>query len=133
MDDEWALEECLDQLVQLEEDFFVTVFHQHIEKDRQKAWNDRHIKNKHFHQGHMVLLYDSKFTKHLSKLQMHWLGPYVIKFITEGGAVQLQQLNGVMLSKLVNGSQINPYRDVPVQYDAWGIAHIKKEKEKLRW
>ena len=33
MDDEGALEECLAQLVQLEEDRFVAVFHQCIEKD----------------------------------------------------------------------------------------------------
>ena len=54
----------------------------------------------------MVLLYDSKFTKHLGKLQMHWLGPYVILFIIDGGAMQLQQLDGMFLTKLVNGSRI---------------------------
>ena len=48
MDDEGALEECLTQLVQLEEDHFVTGFHHRVEKDRQKAWHGRHIKNKHF-------------------------------------------------------------------------------------
>ena len=46
MDDEAMLEEWLVQLVQLDEDNFVMVFHQHIEKDRQKAWHDRHIKHK---------------------------------------------------------------------------------------
>jgi len=35
----------------------------------------------------MVLLYDGKFTKHLGKFQMHWLGPYVINFIIDVGAV----------------------------------------------
>ena len=46
---------------------------------------------------------------------MHWLVPYVIHFIIERGAVQLQQLDGVFLSKLVNGSQLNPYQDTKVQ------------------
>ena len=54
----------------------------------------------------MALLYDSKFTKNLGKLQMHWLGPYVIHFIIDGGAMQLQQLDGMFLTKLVNGSRI---------------------------
>ena len=90
MADEAVLEECLAHMVQLEEDRFLAVFHQRIEKDQQKAWHDRHIKNKHFQQGDLVLLYDNKFTKNPGKLQMHWLGPYVISFITEGGALQLQ-------------------------------------------
>ena len=56
-----------------------------------------------------MLLYDNKFMKHLGKLQMHWLGPYVIHFITDGGAIQLQQLDGRLLRKLVNGSRLKTY------------------------
>ena len=55
-----------------------------------------------------MLLYDSKFIKHPGKLQMHWLGPYLVLSITSGGVVQLQQLDGAMLSKLINGSRLNP-------------------------
>ena len=57
----------------------------------------------------MVLLYDSKFLKNQGKLQMDWLGPYVIHFITNEGAVQLQQLDGRLLPKLVNGRLLKPY------------------------
>ena len=46
MDDEATLEEQAVQLIQLEEDCFIAGFHQRVEKDRQKAWHDRHIKNK---------------------------------------------------------------------------------------
>ena len=46
MDDVESLEECIAQLIHLEEDRFVTCFHQHVEKDQQKVWHDRHIKNK---------------------------------------------------------------------------------------
>ena len=60
----------------------------------------------------MVLLYDCKFTKQLGKLQMHWLGPYAIHFINDGGVVQLQQLDGVFLQKIVRKIQLNPYRDI---------------------
>ena len=52
----------------------------------------------------MVLLYDSKFSKHPGQLQMHWLGSYVINFITDESAVQLQQLNDAMFPKLMNGN-----------------------------
>ena len=56
--------------------------------------------------------------KHLGKLQMYWLGPYVINSITMGGVIQLQPLDGVMLPKLVNGSRLKPYRMGPMLRDA---------------
>ena len=46
MDDDAALEDHTTQLMQLEEDHFIVGFHQHVEKDRQKAWHDHHIRNK---------------------------------------------------------------------------------------
>ena len=113
MNDVEALEECIIQLIHLEEDRFVAGFHQHVEKDQQKAWHDRHIKNRQFTQGDLVLLYDSKFMKHPGKLQMHWLGPYIVHSITSGGVFQLQKLDGAVLPKLVNGSHLQPYRTGP--------------------
>ena len=61
----------------------------------------------------MVLLYDSKFDKFPWKFRMHWLGPYVIKDITDGGAVQLVKLNGDPFPGKVNGSRLKPYTDDP--------------------
>jgi hypothetical protein len=87
-------------LVQLEEDLFVTGFHQQVQKEKEKAWHDRHIKPIFFQVGELVLLYDSKFMQHPRKFQMHWLGPYVIKHVTEAGAVQLETLNGEVLRGL---------------------------------
>ena len=45
---------------------------------------------------------------------MNWLGPYVINLITDEGVVQLQQLDGAMFPKLVNGSQFKPYWEGPM-------------------
>jgi hypothetical protein len=42
-----------------------------------------------FKVGDMVLLYDSKYLQHTGKFMMHWLGPYEIKSVTYGGAMQL--------------------------------------------
>jgi hypothetical protein len=81
-------------LLQLEEDQFVAGFHQHVQKAREKAWHDRHIKHKKFQVGHLVLLYKTKFMHHPMKFQMHWLGPYVIKHVTKACVVQLERLNG---------------------------------------
>jgi hypothetical protein len=58
-----------------------------------------------------VFLYDIKFMQHPWKFRMHWLAPYVIKYVMEIGAVQLEMLNGEVLGGLVNGSQMKIYRD----------------------
>ena len=43
-----VIEEILLQLMQLEEEHFFAGYHQNVEKERQKVWHDRHIKNKQF-------------------------------------------------------------------------------------
>ena len=40
---------------------------------------------------------------------MHWLGPYVIKEVTDGGVVQLAKLNGDSFPERVNGSCLKLY------------------------
>ena len=89
MNDVDAVKQTLSQLVQMEEERFVARFHQTVEKQRQKAWHDHHIRVKPFKVGGLVLLYGNKFFKHLGKLKTHWLGPYVIAHITEEGAIKL--------------------------------------------
>jgi hypothetical protein len=46
-----------------------------------EAWHDRHIEQKKFQMGELVLLYDNKFLQHPRKFHMHWLGPYVIRYM----------------------------------------------------
>jgi hypothetical protein len=78
LSDSSTIEEILSQLVQLEEYQFLADFHQQVQKEREKEWHDRHIKQKMFQVGDLVLLYDNKFMQHPGKFQMHWLRPYVI-------------------------------------------------------
>lgn len=61
----------------------------------------------------LVLLHDSKFDKFTGKLIMHCLGPYVIKEITDGGAIQLVKLNEEPFPGNVNGSHLKPYTGGP--------------------
>ena len=106
MANEGTLNERLMHLVGLEEDHFIAGFHQQVQKAREKAWHDRHIKHKTFKVGDLVLLYDSKFVKFPGKFQMHWLGTYQVKYVTNVGVVQLLKLNGEEFSTLVNGSRL---------------------------
>ena len=61
----------------------------------------------------LVFLYDSKFTKFPRKFEMHWLGPYAVKEITDCGTIQLVKLNGEIFSRRVNGSRLNLYTGDP--------------------
>jgi len=62
-----------------------------------------------FKKNDLVLLYDNKFKKFLGKLRMHWLGPYVVKGVTDGGVVQLDKLNGEPFPGRINGSHLKLY------------------------
>jgi hypothetical protein len=78
MDDTDIVQDRLSQLVELEEDRFIAGFHQQVQKEREKAYHDRHIKK----QADLVLLYDSKFMKHLGNFMTHWLGPFEFSYVT---------------------------------------------------
>jgi len=78
-----VVEERLSQLLVLKEDRFIAGFHQQIQRAREKAWHDRHIKQKKFQVGDLKLLYDSKFMQHPHKFGMHWLGLYMIQPVIE--------------------------------------------------
>ena len=87
MADTDTVHERLAQLLSLEEDRFIAGFHQKVQKAQEKAWHDIHIKSKTFQIGDLVLLSDSKFIKFPGKLKTHWLGPYQIQQVTDGGVV----------------------------------------------
>ena len=86
-------------------------FHKQVQKVRDKAWHDCHIKRKMFKEGDLVLLYDSKALQHPRKLRMHWLGPYKVKDVIDGGYVQLKDIAGTYLRGMINGSRLKLYKD----------------------
>jgi hypothetical protein len=55
----------------MEEYRILSGFNQQVQKARDKAWDDRHIKKKNFKEGDLVLMYDNKSFQHLGKLNMH--------------------------------------------------------------
>ena len=64
---------------------FISRYRRKERRPTMKAYHDRHIKKKDFKQGDMVLVYDSKFMRHPGKFRTHWLGPYEISYVIEGG------------------------------------------------
>jgi hypothetical protein len=88
----------------MEEDQILGGFHQQVHKARDKSWRDRCIKKKTFKEGDLVLNYDNKSLHHPGKIIMHFLGPYIVKSVTDGGAVKLRDLSGAELRGMINGS-----------------------------
>jgi len=78
MTDDESIAQRIADLQELEEAIFLAYFHQTVEKARHKSWHDSHIKATIFAQGDKVLIYDRHYKKHLGKLHMHWLGPFIV-------------------------------------------------------
>jgi hypothetical protein len=43
---------------------------------------------------------------------MHWLGPYELKTVTDGGAIQLKELARIELKGMINESLLKLYKDI---------------------
>jgi len=75
------------------------------------VWHDHHIKHHTVKNGDLVLMYDNKYTKCLGKFQMHCLGSYVIKDISDGGTVHLENMIGEVFTSRINRRRLKVYKD----------------------
>lgn len=60
------------------------------------------------------MLYDHKFAQFSGLFMMHWLVPYVIRDISDGGTVQLVKMNGELIVGQINGSRLKLYMEDPI-------------------
>jgi hypothetical protein len=74
-----------------------------------KSYYDSKLRPKHFKEGDLVLLYDSRFFKFPGKLQIHWLGPYEVMDVNPNGSLQLKDFEGKMLPTRINGYRLKPF------------------------
>ena len=95
----------------LEEHRLISLQHQEIQKQQQKAWHDRNIKNKNLSVGDLALLYNSQVKGKPKKLHTEWMGPYVVEEIHANRSIQLRTLQGIVFRKLANGAQLKQYRN----------------------
>ncbi|XP_042045282.1 uncharacterized protein LOC121791382 [Salvia splendens] len=59
-------------------------------KERAKKIHDAAIKPRHFHEGQLVLLYNSRLKLFPGKLKSRWWGPYVVHKVYPYGAVEIR-------------------------------------------
>jgi hypothetical protein len=69
MTERGTIHDRLSQLMEMEEDEILEGFHQEVQKARDKSSHDKHIKNKIFKEGELVLLYDKKHFQHPVSLE----------------------------------------------------------------
>ena len=78
-----------------------------IYKDKTKKWHDKKIMRREFKAGEQVLLYNSRFTLFLGKLNSRWSGPYTVVTSTPFGEVTLKTDSGSEFK--VNGQRLKHY------------------------
>jgi len=101
-----------------------------IYKERTKRWHDKRIKQKEFHFGNKVLLFNSrvKFFGH-GKLRSKWEGPYLVIDVVR--AVTLQDNDGNVFK--VNGHRLKLfYEHEPLEKEVDMIICSKPHQLKSR-
>ena len=111
VDVEQGRKDRLFQLNKLDEHRLMAIQHQEIQKQQQKAWHDRNIKNKILSVSDLALLYNSRIKEKPKKLHTEWMGPYVVEEIYPKGSFRLRTLQGIVFRNLINGARLKLYRN----------------------
>ena len=95
------------QLNKLEELKMNTYENAKIYKDRTQLWHDKHILRKEFHEGDLVLLYNSRLKLFPGKLKSRWSGPFKVVKVHSYGVIDIANDKGKSVK--VNGNRLKPY------------------------
>ena len=76
-------------------------------KDRTKLWHKKHLVKGDFHEGEVVLLYNSRLRLFLGKLKSRWSGPFKVVKVYPYGAIEISNEKGETFK--VNGHRLKPY------------------------
>nr|GEV87754.1 hypothetical protein [Tanacetum cinerariifolium] len=95
----------LNELMELRDGAYVNT---RIYKERSKKWHDTRLRgDKDFKVGDNVLLFNSRFKMHLTKLKSKWYGLNVVKTVCSYGTIEITDKNGTSFK--VNGQRLKKY------------------------
>jgi len=95
------------QLNELEEIRSHTYENSRIYKERMKHWHDRHINQREFQEGDLVLLFNLRLKLFSGKLRSRWSGPFKVMKLYPCGAIDIgTEATGTFK---VNGSRLKHY------------------------
>jgi hypothetical protein len=78
-----------------------------IYKAKMKTFHDKRILRKTFVENQKVYLYNSRLHKHPGKLRSRWDGPYIVKHVSEHGAIEVEDPRDRCTFK-VDGQRLKP-------------------------
>ncbi|GKA10545.1 reverse transcriptase domain-containing protein [Tanacetum coccineum] len=97
-----------------------------IYKERTKRWhNSRLHEDKNFKVGDKVLLFNSRFKMHPSKLKSRWYSPNVVKTVYPYGTVEITDKNGTSFK--VNGKRLKKYHDGHIDTEDKEVVEFKDD------
>ncbi|XP_070040184.1 uncharacterized protein [Nicotiana tomentosiformis] len=89
-------------------------FHYHdfestlLYKERMNIIHDKHIQDRIFKPGDVVLLYNSRLKLFSGKLKSRWSGPFRVVQVLSSGAVEIESEDGTNMFR-VNGQRLKHY------------------------
>ncbi|XP_075086293.1 uncharacterized protein LOC142169001 [Nicotiana tabacum] len=96
------------ELHELEELRFHAFENARLYKERMKMIHDKHILDRNFKAGDLVLLYNSRLKLFPGKLKSRWSGPFRFVQVLSSGAVEIESEDGTNKFK-VNGQRLKHY------------------------
>ncbi|XP_019262012.1 PREDICTED: uncharacterized protein LOC109239874 [Nicotiana attenuata] len=95
-------------LHELEEFQFQAFESARLYKERMKPMHDKHILDRNFKPGEIVLLYNSRLRLFTGKLKSRWSGPFRVVQMFSSGAVEIESEDGTN-KFTVNGKRLKHY------------------------
>ncbi|XP_059446412.1 uncharacterized protein LOC132177957 [Corylus avellana] len=99
------------QLNDLEELWHDAYENAKLYKERTKAYHDKLLVRKEFHDGQKVLIYNSRLRLLPGKHKSRWFGPCMVTKVFPHGAVEVYSPQKCQSFK-VNGHRVKPYIEV---------------------
>ncbi|XP_019252687.1 PREDICTED: uncharacterized protein LOC109231482 [Nicotiana attenuata] len=108
MDPEAAGQNRLTELHELEEFRYQAFESTRLYKERMKKMHDKHIVDRDFKPGEMVLLYNSRLRLFPGNLKSRWSGPFRVVQMFASGTVEIESKDGTNKFS-VNGQRLKHY------------------------
>ena len=116
--DTFALEKCLVNLENLDEQRWDALVALEVNKHPIKVQYDKYVRPRKFSEGDLFLFWDqAKEPLGVGKFNPMWHGPYVVKRVLEKGTYALVYDEGIALADPRNGLYLK-------KYYAWSLAKL---------
>ncbi|XP_019260640.1 PREDICTED: uncharacterized protein LOC109238603 [Nicotiana attenuata] len=125
MDPEAAGQNRLTELHELEEFRYQASESTRLYKERMKKIHDKHIMDRDFKPGDMVLLYNSRLRLFPGKLKSRWSGPFRVVQMFASGAVEIESKDGTNKFS-VNGQRLKHYLGSADEKGDTVVSHFKE-------